>query len=173
MEIFGPTKVTLLSQNELLSKSAMTDGNVLDLEEGYIVRRFNLEQNGEIRTMHHFQYKGWQDFGVPNDPLGTLELVSLVNQEQNKYESMLDNVGPMVVHCSAGCGRTGAFCTIDTVISRLNDRRYLDNEERLGEIDMIFQTVSKFREQRVSMVQTLRQYVFCYEAILWWMLGYK
>jgi protein tyrosine phosphatase len=151
----------------------MTNDNLPDLEEGYIVRQFQLEQNGQTRTIHQFQYKGWQDFGVPNDPLGTLELVSLVNQEQIKYENMLDTVGPMIVHCSAGCGRTGAFCTIDTMISRLNDRHYLTTEERLGELDLIFQTVAKFREQRVSMVQTLRQYVFCYEAILWWMLGYE
>ncbi|KAG2196233.1 hypothetical protein INT47_007660 [Mucor saturninus] len=173
VEAFGPTHLTLLSEIEFPSKAVTTDGSIPDLEEGYIVRRFQLEQNGEIRMVHHFQYKGWQDFGVPNDPLGTLELVSLVDQEQIKYENMLDNVGPMIVHCSAGCGRTGAFCTIDTIISRMKGRHYLNNEERSGEIDLIFQTVSKFREQRVSMVQTLRQYVFCYEAILWWMLGYE
>ncbi|KAI9259841.1 protein-tyrosine phosphatase-like protein [Helicostylum pulchrum] len=169
VETFGLIQIKLLSQDEFVSKS---NGDVADLEEGFVVRRFQLQQNDKVRTVHHFQYKGWQDFGVPNDPLGVLGLVSLVDREQRAYESA-EAVGPMIVHCSAGCGRTGAFCTIDTLISRLKDKNYLTPEEQMGELDLLFQTVAKFREQRVSMVQTLRQYVFCYEAVLWWMLGYE
>jgi protein tyrosine phosphatase len=78
-----------------------------------------------------------------------------VNQQQLKCES-LAATGPMIIHRSAGCGRTGAFCTIDTVISRLKNKHYLKDEERLGELDLIYQTVSKFREQRTSMVQTFK-----------------
>ncbi|KAI8087386.1 protein-tyrosine phosphatase-like protein [Thamnidium elegans] len=164
VETFGLIQIKLLSQREFASAA--------DLEEGFVVRTFQLQQNDQVRTIHHFQYKGWQDFGVPNNPLGALELVSLVDREQISYETTETDVGPMIVHCSAGCGRTGAFCTIDTLISRLKDKHYLTPEEQMGELDLLFQTVAKFREQRVSMVQTLRQYVFCYEAILWWMLGY-
>lgn len=162
-------QIKLLSEEAHKSKSTIQT----DLEEGYVVRTFELQFDHQVRTIHQFQYKGWQDFGVPHDPLGTLELVSLVNQQQLKYERQDPEVGPMIVHCSAGCGRTGAFCTIDTVMARLNNKNYLTKEEQLGELDLLYQTVAKFREQRASMVQTLRQYVFCYEAILWWMLGYE
>ena len=117
---------------------------------------------------------GWMDFGVPDNPIGTLELVKLADQIQSEWEQR--KAGPMIVHCSAGCGRAGAFCAIDTVIHRLRSSssclERLCESERLGELDMMYQTVAKFREQRVSMVQTLRQFVFCYEAILWWILGY-
>lgn len=155
-----------------LSKYAsLNDQSPPDLEEGFIVRQFSMTYNGQTRTLQHIQYKGWQDFGVPDDPLGILQLVSLVNEEQTKYESIDSSTGPMIVHCSAGCGRTGAFCAIDTLIYRLRDKAHYTEEERLGELNLLFQTVSKFREQRVSMVQTLRQYVFCYEVILWWTLG--
>lgn len=75
----------------------------------------------------------------------------------------------MTVHCSAGCGRSGTFCVIDTIIQRLWHEQEVYTS---GVTDKIKQTVNRFREQRMSMVQTHRQFVFCYEAILWWLLGY-
>ncbi|KAK9696519.1 phosphotyrosine-specific ptp2-like protein [Basidiobolus ranarum] len=74
--------------------------------------------------------------------------------------------GPMIVHCSAGCGRTGAFCTIDTVLESLSRNQIHTMKE-----DLIAETVDQFRDQRLSMVQTLRQFVFCYEAVLWRLMG--
>lgn len=106
------------------------------------------------------------DFGVPDSPEGTLQIVSTADEAQVLYESQQEKVGPMIVHCSAGCGRSGAFCAIDTAIRRLM------KPEGAQDKDLLFDTISRFREQRVSMVQTLRQFVFCYETIWWWLLGY-
>lgn len=115
--------------------------------------------------MTHLQYTGWMDFGVPDNPLGTLKIIQIADQTQRQYQSA---AGPMIVHCSAGCGRSGAFCAIDTVLYRLK------HESQRAEIkDILLETISRFREQRLSMVQTLRQFVFCYEAIWWWFLGYN
>lgn len=115
--------------------------------------------------MTHLQYTGWMDFGVPDNPLGTLKIIQMADQTQRQYQP---TAGPMIVHCSAGCGRSGAFCAIDTVLYRLN------NEPQRAETkDILLETISRFREQRLSMVQTLRQFVFCYEAICWWFLGYN
>ncbi|KAF9175148.1 hypothetical protein BGX21_010457 [Mortierella sp. AD011] len=148
------------------------------------------------RIITHIHYTGWPDFGVPESPLGVLKVVQLANAHNT-----LTSAGPMTVHCSAGCGRTGAFCVIDSILSELQsnpemilagrsqakaspgpfqpnftNERGLDMTRRdPSQIiqksepmeDIIFVTVSRFREQRLSMVQCLRQYVFCYEAILW------
>lgn len=65
-----------------------------------------------------------------------------------------------VIHCSAGCGRSGTFCTIDIVLLLLNK---LDNP---GKIDLIRLTVRKLREQRKLMVQSFEQFVLIYEVIL-------
>ncbi|KAF9357023.1 hypothetical protein BGX26_004359 [Mortierella sp. AD094] len=147
------------------------------------------------RTITHIQYTGWPDFGVPESPIEVLKVVQLANTHNT-----LVSAGPMVVHCSAGCGRTGAFCVIDSILSELRNnpeailtgrlqakastsfqsnspnervlnmtKRDLSQTIRKSDPmeDVVFVTVNRFREQRLSMVQCLRQYVFCYEAILW------
>lgn len=78
----------------------------------------------------------------------------------DKYSKINFTNAREVVHCSAGCGRSGTFCTIDSVISLM---RKLNTP---GSLDLIRLTVRKLREQRISMVQAFGQYVLIYEAIL-------
>lgn len=136
----------------------------LNEDECIITRKFVLSHNGVERNLTQLHYTGWTDFGVPDHPIGILTLVHYADVAQSKA-----NTGPIVVHCSAGCGRSGTFCVIDTMIQRLWQKR---DVYTCTTNDKIWETVSRFREQRMSMVQTHRQYVFCYEAILWWLLGY-
>ncbi|KAF8952290.1 hypothetical protein BGZ46_003524, partial [Entomortierella lignicola] len=129
------------------------------------------------RTITHIQYTGWPDFGVPESPMEVLKVVQLSNTHNTPASA-----GPIIVHCSAGCGRTGAFCVIDSVLSELKanpdailaersqvkaSSTPLKSEKSDPTDDIVFVSVNRFREQRLSMVQCLRQYVFCYEAILW------
>ncbi|KAI9277017.1 protein-tyrosine phosphatase-like protein [Phascolomyces articulosus] len=144
-----------------------------DQDDAIIIRQLLVQHDSSNirRTITQLQYTGWMDFGVPDTPEGTLQTVAAADEAQVLYESKQKQgtcVGPMVVHCSAGCGRSGAFCAIDTVIHRLMQSNGHLPEEK----DLLFDTISRFREQRVSMVQTLRQFVFCYETIWWWLLGY-
>lgn len=136
-------------------------------DECIIIRKFCLKRNNstEERIITHLQYTGWTDFGVPDHPIGLLQLVHHADKAHAKYQQQ----GPMVVHCSAGCGRSGTFCVIDTMIQRLWHEREVYTSTTH---DKVWETVSRFREQRMSMVQTHRQFVFCYEAVLWWLLGY-
>ncbi|KAF9992534.1 hypothetical protein BGZ79_002969 [Entomortierella chlamydospora] len=231
-----------------------------------LVRQLKLRHiqhpESEERNITQIQYTGWPDFGVPETPLEVLRVIQLANEYNNSNgdnsnssgnTSPASLTGPMIVHCSAGCGRTGAFCVIDSILTELrenpglvmhppvggagagagatsapklslsskpslefsrsgNDRvanamSYSNGggsngsgrpQLHLGSLppsglsssstpgstpgsssssssaghddilsDIVYTSVSKFREQRISMVQTLRQYVFCYEAIFW------
>jgi protein tyrosine phosphatase len=106
-----------------------------------------------VVTQVHFL--GWPDHGVPSSPDGVLRLIRLVNRLQGHS----DTNGPVLVHCSAGCGRTGTFCVIDSAIAILTATRD-------GSIDLVYQLTRHFRAQRCTMVQTSQQYWFCYVAIL-------
>ncbi|KAL0088465.1 protein-tyrosine phosphatase-like protein [Phycomyces blakesleeanus] len=153
---YGQSNVTLLSRT-------IESIDSQNQEDCIIISQLEISQpNQGRRRLTHFQYTGWNDFGVPDSPIGTLRLVGLADESQTLYEEH-GGAGPMIVHCSAGCGRSGAFCAIDTAIQRLS--------KSLTQ-DVLFETIARFREQRVSMVQTMRQFVFCYEAICWWLLGY-
>lgn len=220
------------------------------------IRKFALSHSAHpfspIREITHLHFSSWPDFGTPAQPSHLLALVELANVMQRAAlpvetasvvgsskiahdmtplswydEPEADSASrPMLVHCSAGCGRTGAFCTVDSVIDMLKRQRLanmpggqqqpsrdaggdtpmadsddaispmtnrqmgfkfnLERQPRLEtpgtqgqqsidvswlrdeSVDLIQKTVEDFREQRISMVQSLRQYVLCYETVLEW-----
>ncbi|XP_078144106.1 receptor-type tyrosine-protein phosphatase mu isoform X10 [Centroberyx gerrardi] len=136
-EIYRDIKVTLI-ETQLLSE--------------YVIRTFAVEKRGahEIREIRQFHFTGWPDHGVPYHATGLLGFIRRVKSKT------LTNAGPMVVHCSAGAGRTGCFIVIDIM---------LDMAEREGVVD-IYNCVRELRSRRVNMVQTEEQYVFIHDAIL-------
>ncbi|KAG6004991.1 hypothetical protein E4U21_000563 [Claviceps maximensis] len=212
------------------------------------IRKFALSHAAHpfapMREITHLHFSAWPDFGTPAQPSHLLALVELANVMQRAAMPVetsaivgsrvptIDSIPvtwynepeqdgqsrPMLVHCSAGCGRTGAFCTVDSVIDMLKRQRLgksaasrshdkdedavmdktsrgvalkcasggrdsggrnnLQTRESLNidaswlqddHVDLIQKTVQDFRQQRLSMVQTLRQYVLCYETVLEWL----
>ncbi|KAL4641753.1 tyrosine-protein phosphatase non-receptor type 9-like [Arapaima gigas] len=119
--------------------------------------------SGERRDVAHYLYMSWPDFGVPKSASAMLDFRAQVKRHQDvAYQAMCtDWTGPpggppLVVHCSAGIGRTGTFCTLDICLSRLDD---------IGTVD-VRQTVRRMRSQRAFSIQTWDQYYFCYRAVL-------
>ncbi|OZJ03237.1 hypothetical protein BZG36_03438 [Bifiguratus adelaidae] len=141
----------------------------LDSETQYsmaecVVRQLTVEcifadGRSDAKTMTQMCFVGWPDHGAPDRTEPILRLVELAN-ELNGPPS--EN-HPMLVHCSAGCGRTGTFCTIYAL--ELLAQRIADKEQEDDERDYLFEMVNDFRQQRISMVQAFPQYVFIHRAI--------
>ncbi|XP_053544618.1 receptor-type tyrosine-protein phosphatase S isoform X1 [Ictalurus punctatus] len=136
-ETYGLVQVTLLDTMELAT---------------FCVRTLSLHKSGcnERREVRQFQFTAWPDHGVPEYPtpfLAFLRRVKACNPP---------DAGPIIVHCSAGVGRTGCFIVIDAMLERIRHERTVD----------IYGHVTLMRSQRNYMVQTEDQYSFIHEALL-------
>ncbi|MBN3316923.1 PTN6 phosphatase, partial [Atractosteus spatula] len=114
----------------------------------------SLSQSEDTREIWHYQYMSWPDHGVPSEPGGVLSFLTQVNNKQLEIRG----AGPMIVHCSAGIGRTGTIIVIDMLVETI-DTKGLDCD-----ID-IQKCIQMVREQRSGMVQTEAQYKFIYLAV--------
>lgn len=224
----APTKVesptTTASSNTGSATAAAADA-----PPHVIIRKIALSHAGHpfapLREITQIQYSSWPDFGVPAHPTHVLGVVEQCNAIVRSLASTsppaagtgergprarLDPADPeppgqrpVVVHCSAGCGRTGTFCTVDSVVDMLKRQRQWrrrrqggrqGNEKSKGEgddvedamedvvagsgkewverddVDLVAKTVEDLRDQRLSMVQSLRQFVLCYETVLEWVV---
>lgn len=118
----------------------------------FLVRTFKVTADNEERTICQFHYTTWPDHGVPSSVQPILELVRLMRDVQ------LTESRPILVHCSAGCGRTGTLCSIDYVWALLRTGKLRENFS-------LFEIISDMRRQRIAMVQTVEQYMLCYRAV--------
>lgn len=110
--------------------------------------------SGNGLTVYHYHFTVWPDHGTPSDPSCVLDFMHDISARQDS----IPGAGPIVVHCSAGIGRTGAFIVIDMLIN------YIKTMGLNCDID-ISRTIQAVREQRSGMVQTETQYRFIYKAV--------
>ncbi|XP_050007590.1 receptor-type tyrosine-protein phosphatase C isoform X2 [Alexandromys fortis] len=119
----------------------------------YIIQKLNITHKKEKATgrdVTHIQFTSWPDHGVPEDPHLLLKLRRRVNAFSNFFS------GPIVVHCSAGVGRTGTYIGIDAMLEGL---------EAEGKVD-VYGYVVKLRRQRCLMVQVEAQYILIHQALV-------
>ena len=77
------------------------------------------DEDSEARNTYHFHFKAWPDHGVPQDPGAVLGFLTDVNLKQSTLNGDREP-GPIVVHCSAGIGRTGTFIVIDILLNLIS-----------------------------------------------------
>ncbi|XP_063810571.1 receptor-type tyrosine-protein phosphatase U isoform X1 [Pseudophryne corroboree] len=136
-ETYGDIRITLLGTETLAE---------------YTVRTLTLERRGYTarHEVKQFHFLSWPEHGVPFHATGLLAFIRRVKS------STPPDAGPVVVHCSAGAGRTGCYIVLDVM---------LDMAECEGVVD-IYNCVKTLCSRRINMVQTQEQYVFIHDAIL-------
>ncbi|XP_013387209.1 receptor-type tyrosine-protein phosphatase eta isoform X2 [Lingula anatina] len=116
----------------------------------YTIRILDVQLGNNTRTVRHFNFTVWPDFGCPDTTRSLLEFVKVVRTHIKP-----DIQGPICVHCSAGVGRTGTFIAVDRLLQHIREHNEVD----------IFGLVLEMRENRCNMVQTEDQYIYIHECI--------
>jgi len=120
----------------------------------------------ETRTITQIQYTGWPDFGLPTDVNEFLKIFTIVDDISPATPET-----PLVIHCSAGIGRTGTFCAIHRVNEHVksilkNKKTNLINNPLEGQDYLMSNIILDLRKYRTGLVQTEEQFKFCYLAAI-------
>ncbi|KAM5135488.1 tyrosine-protein phosphatase non-receptor type 1 [Mantella aurantiaca] len=128
-----------------------------DIKSYYTIRVLELENLSaqETREILHFHYTTWPDFGVPESPASFLNFLFKVRESG----CLNPEHGPIVVHCSAGIGRSGTFCLADTCLL------LMDKRKEPSSVD-IKQVLLEMRKYRMGLIQTADQLRFSYLAVI-------
>ncbi|XP_066151469.1 tyrosine-protein phosphatase non-receptor type 61F isoform X1 [Euwallacea fornicatus] len=122
----------------------------------YLTRVLRLKdiESGEHRDILQFHYITWPDFGVPCSPTKFLDFLKRVR----RAGVLEEEVGPAIVHCSAGIGRSGTFCLVDSCLVLIE--KYGLNSVNIKEV------LLELRNYRTGLIQTHEQLRFSYQAII-------
>ncbi|XP_063928100.1 tyrosine-protein phosphatase 69D isoform X2 [Zophobas morio] len=121
----------------------------------YIVRELRICRNApgkdkEERQITQYHYLVWKDFMAPEHPNGIIKFIKRVNEAYSIEK------GCILIHCSAGVGRTGTLVALDCLLQQLKEEEHVS----------IFNTICDLRHQRNFLVQSLKQYIFIYRALM-------
>jgi len=137
----------------------------VDKSEFIINRHFTLThiESDVTRNISQFQYIGWPDQGLPPNTDGFSKVLDLVDEVINP---IADNKPPVLVHCSAGIGRTGVFCAVHSTITKFKNLLANSTTNKTISAVNLKDLVLRMREERAGMIQTQEQYAFCYMSLV-------
>uniref|UniRef100_A0A8C6W4C4 protein-tyrosine-phosphatase n=1 Tax=Nannospalax galili TaxID=1026970 RepID=A0A8C6W4C4_NANGA len=134
--IYGKVEVLVISVNEC---------------DNYTIRNLVLKQGSHTQHVKHYWYTSWPDHKTPDSAQPLLQLMLDVEEDRLASEGR----GPVVVHCSAGIGRTGCFIATAIGCQQLKEEGVVD----------VLSIVCQLRMDRGGMVQTSEQYEFVHHAL--------
>ncbi|XP_018616129.1 tyrosine-protein phosphatase non-receptor type 1 isoform X2 [Scleropages formosus] len=128
-----------------------------DVKSYYTVRQLELTNlsTQESREVLQFHYTTWPDFGVPESPASFLNFLFKVRESG----CLSSDQGPVVVHCSAGIGRSGTFCLVDSCLLLMSMRKD-PSSVRIPDV------LLEMRKYRMGLIQTADQLRFSYLAVI-------
>ena len=154
--------------------------DVPEMNNNVVIRRIRLTYDNDNKTYDVVQYqiKNWLDLSTLSDPIEVVHSIcfknKLVKQLKDNGFFNAETLPTILVHCSAGCGRTGTWCTIDSILSNLENfdlfqfQLLKSNETATRVYDPVAWTINVFRKQRISMVQNINQFLFIYDCLLYY-----
>ena len=129
------------------------------IQDAVILKKFKINGEFEVKQMHIIC---WPDHGMPSDQNLAREIVdTMINYMKAERN---ENKSPIVVHCSAGVGRTGTVIAIYEIVLCLEYLKKFNKPLVMN----VFNVVRKLREQRYSLVTDTDQYKFIYDYSLNW-----
>ncbi|KAL1492711.1 hypothetical protein ABEB36_010927 [Hypothenemus hampei] len=145
-EKYGPIEVKLVKEDVMATFTVRT----------MVIRhsRVQVKRPKDIslveKTVYQYHYTNWPDHGTPDHPLPVISFVRKSSTANPR------NSGPIVVHCSAGVGRTGTYIVIEAMLKQIKAREEIN----------IFGFLRHIRSQRNFLVQTEEQYIFIHDALI-------
>lgn len=147
LEEYSKTKCAKYWPEKTEGEKIYGDFTVSHVEEtrysDYIIRKLSISKNGgrdkEDRIVTQYHYLVWKDFMAPEHPHGIIKFIKRVNEAYSLEK------GSILVHCSAGVGRTGTLVALDSLLQQLNEEKQV----------AIFNTIVDLRHQRNFLVQSL------------------
>ncbi|XP_054029762.1 phosphatidylinositol phosphatase PTPRQ [Dryobates pubescens] len=121
-----------------------------EIQIDWTIRDLKIERHGDCMMVRQCNFTSWPEHGVPETTAPIIHFVKLIRASRAH-----DNT-PMVVHCSAGVGRTGVYIALDHLTQHVNDHDFVD----------IYGLVAELRSERMCMVQNLAQYIFLHQCVL-------
>lgn len=128
-----------------------------EMYSDYVIRNFCITADGKMWTLKHFHYTAWPDHGVPMFTTSVVAFLQRVRNFNPSYNS------PIVVHCSAGVGRTGTVILLDSMMDMAHSEKCVDLVSHL----------TLMRKQRINIVENLEQYCFVYQALADYLCGFE
>ncbi|KAM4748839.1 phosphatidylinositol phosphatase PTPRQ [Rhinophrynus dorsalis] len=121
---------------------------VEDIQIDWTTRDLKVERHGDFMMVRQCNFTSWPEHGVPENTTSLIHFVKMIRSNRPHENT------PIIVHCSAGVGRTGVFVALDHLVQHINHHDFVD----------IYGLVAELRSERMCMVQNLAQYIFLHQC---------